>query len=555
MSRFLCRFSLSVLALVAASEVRAQSSPAAANDGLAQEGPVIIKEKDHRAPVDFGPGPSIRPSPAAKTMSSLAVTGTAALAAGVIPAGGKTAGTKGVFGLPITWPIIGLHAILLPDGRVMTYGTDELGQQTGQIVYDVWDPASGTGSGSHNTLPNTTGTDLFCSAQSILSNGQVLITGGDRTINGVRNYSTEQTNIFDPSTSTLRPNGAMSYARWYPTIVSMPNGDAVILGGRQDFDVDAPTPEVFNPATGWRVLSGASSVPAYGFPDGNWYYPRAFVTSSRKIFVLGNWTRTYLVDPAGSGSVLETAADVPPGDYQLPSVMYAPGKILSLRAGKKVVLINTATTTPKVTSSADIDQVRYWANTTVLPDGRVFVNGGSTVANELTGVAYTSQIWNPSTGKWTTGAAAAKPRLYHSIALLLPDGSVLTGAGGAPGPVNNLNMEIYYPSYLYQKDGSGLPAARPSITAAPEVLRLGQTFTLSVDSTAAISRVTMVRTGSVTHAFNPDQRLIGLSYTQSSKQLQMTLPKNSGNMLPGYYMIFVFRNGVPSIAKIIKVEL
>ena len=89
------------------------------------------------------------------------------------------------------------------------------------------------------------------------------------------------------------------------------------------------------------------------------------------------------------------------------------------------------------------------------------MTGGSAVFNQLTGVAYAATIWDPATGQWTPGANAVKPRLYHSIALLLPDGSVLTGAGGGPGPVKNLNTEIYYPPYLF--DASGQPAARPSI--------------------------------------------------------------------------------------------
>lgn len=549
MKRFLYTVSASMFVLMAAANARAQLAPATA-DALIN-GPVIIKEKDRRAPVDFGMGAGVRPG----AMARMATTSAISEAAGPssVPPGGPSAHTKGFFAPPISWPIIGLHAILLPDGRVLTYGTDELGQQTGQFVYDIWDPAQGTGSEAHNTLPNTTGTDLFCSAQTVLSTGEVLLTGGDRTINGVRNYSTEQTNIFDPATNTLRPNGAMAFARWYPTIVPMPDGDAVILGGRQEPDVDAPTPEVFNPTSGWRLLTGATSVPAYGFPDGNWYYPRAFVTPQRKILVLSNWTQTFSLSPAGSGSIAETPAVLPPGDYQLPSVMYAPGKILSLRANRKVALVNINSTTPAVSETAPIDQIRYWANATVLPDGRVLVNGGSSVANELSGVAYSTQIWNPATGKWTGGAAATKARLYHSIALLMPDGSVLTGAGGAPGPINHLNMEIYYPSYLYRKDGSGQPALRPAITAAPEVLKVGQAFTVTMESTAKVNRVTMVRTGSVTHAFNPDQRLLGLPFTQSGQQLQMTLPKNAGNMLPGYYMLFAFRNGVPSVAKIIKV--
>ena len=68
--------------------------------------------------------------------------------------------------------------------------------------------------------------------------------------------------------------------------------------------------------------------------------------------------------------------------------------------------------------------------------------------NQLTGVAYQVEIWDPATGHWTAGASAAVPRLYHSNALLLTDATVLTGGGGAPGPLANLNAEIYYPPYL-----------------------------------------------------------------------------------------------------------
>lgn len=116
---------------------------------------------------------------------------------------------------------------------------------------------------------------------------------------------------------------------------------------------------------------------------------------------------------------------------------------------------------------------------------------------------YAAAIWDPATGQWTLGASAVKPRLYHSIALLLPDGSVLTGAGGAPGPVKNLNAEMYYPGYLY--DGSGQPATRPSLVAAPDLLRLqlNPQFAATVASATPISRVTFVHTGAVTHTFDP----------------------------------------------------
>jgi hypothetical protein len=78
-----------------------------------------------------------------------------------------------------------LHAVLLGDGRLLTYGTgnpnrNDPTQQTGFFIYDIWGPDLGVGPESHLTLPNQTATDLFCSAQIVLpQSGKVLITGGD----------------------------------------------------------------------------------------------------------------------------------------------------------------------------------------------------------------------------------------------------------------------------------------------------------------------------------------------------------------------------------------
>jgi hypothetical protein len=210
--------------------------------------------------------------------------------------------------------------------------------------------------------------------------------------------------------------------------------------------------------------------------------------------------------------------------------------------------------TPVVTATHSMDQIRYWASGSILADGQVLVTGGSQVANQLTGVAYHAQIWNPATGQWTAGASATKPRLYHSIAMLLPDATVLTGGGGAPGPVKNLNAEIYYPSYLYASNGK--PAVRPVVTAAtPAVLNPGNTVHVTVGPTDIISRLTFVRTGSVTHSNNSDQRFLDLSFTQEGQNLTAVLPTDTTKMVPGFYMLFAFNDArVPSVARIFSVK-
>src|SRR5215469_12599649 len=158
----------------------------------------VPDEKDKHAPVDYGAGPGAPASAVPAASSS-------------IPVGGSKANIAGVFGPVATWPIIPIHVVLLPGGRVMNYGTDASGQQGAQLIYDVWDPTLGTGTNAHLVLPNTASTDIFCSSQSVMLNGNVLTTGGDRTVNGQRNFANNLTTIFLPGSNTITSNSPMTY--------------------------------------------------------------------------------------------------------------------------------------------------------------------------------------------------------------------------------------------------------------------------------------------------------------------------------------------------------
>lgn len=510
-------------------------------------------EKDRWAPVDYGFGPGVKPRSNARQAQ------VAALPASMqVPQGGPLAGTQGVFGAAITWPMIPIHMVLLPDGRVLNYGTDLSGNQGSTLYYDVWDPSLGSDSNSHMVLPNTTATDIFCSAQTYLwQSNTVLITGGDLTINGQRNYSTNATTLFTPANNTVANLAPMQTARWYPTTVSLPSGEVLVLAGRSGASptVAALTPEIFNPSTGWRTLTGATSTPAF---NGNWHYPRAFLSPSGLVYILHVNGWIFSLSTSGTGAIGNNGSkykvSLPTGDFTLPSVMYAPGKILSIRTGSLAYVVDINGSQPVLTQTANIDQDRFHSSATVMADGRVMISGGSTTANQLVNVAYQSTIWDPKTGKWSPGATATKPRLYHSNALLMPDGSILTGGGGAPGPVRNLNAEIYYPSYLYLNDGSGQPAPRPSLASTPAAVPVGGTLSGTVGDTDQISRITFVREGSATHSFNPDQRFFDLPFTQTGNQIVATLPANSNVLVPGNYMMFAFNSvGTPSLAQVVLV--
>ncbi len=138
---------------------------------------------------------------------------------------------------------------------------------------------------------------------------------------------------------------------------------------------------------------------------------------------------------------------------------------------------------------------------TLLADGQVLVTGGRPVWHELPGANKAAETWNPTTWQWTLGAEGARARLYHSTALMPPDATAPVG-GGAPapvgvGPAGEQNMQAYYPPYLFTPGGA--LAVRPVITAAPDWLTIGKTFNVQASGSGGASRVTLVKTGSVTH--------------------------------------------------------
>jgi hypothetical protein len=446
------------------------------------------------------------------------------------------------------WPFVPLHAALTPDGRVLTYGSQPDGKASAFFSYDVWDPAEGL-EGGHTTLQNMTLTDIFCSYAVILpTNGNMLIAGGDNW-NGtaVENTGNDDSNIFTSSDNQLSRGNDMRRPRWYATATPLMNGEIYIQGGKNGEDF----PELRDAFGQFHLLSGVPTATL------DWWYPRNFLAPNGKIFGFDTDANAYYVDTAGQGSITSSGTigttNVAQGG---PSVMFRPGKILQV-AGKNrnVVVIDINGEQPTITPTRDISAKRVWSSLTVLPDGKVVATGGSGLDEQLVNVTNYAEIWDPQTGRWTRGAEGSRARLYHSIALLLPDASVLVAGGGASkkAPVNQLHGEIYYPPYLF--NSSGEFAARPSIVSAPDVVAAGREFTMEV-STTTIQRVTLLQVGMATHSINLQQRFSELSFTKDGQTLHVNMPTRATDVPPGYYMLFALNgSGVPSKAKIVRINV
>jgi hypothetical protein len=209
----------------------------------------------------------------------------------------------------------------------------------------------------------------------------------------------------------------------------------------------------------------------------------------------------------------------------------------------------------------DMHYRRRHHTTTVLADGKVLVTGGTSGPDfDPCGAVHVAELWDPATGQWTEMAAQSFPRLYHSTALLLPDGRVFSGGTTAQNGIlckthvpNITELEAYSPPYLFNTDGS--PATRPNITSAPTDVTYGQVFPVGVAGITTISKVTLIRLPSVTHSFDQSQRLNYLEFRRTGTGLRVTAPANGNVCPPGHYMMFILNSaGVPSVAKIIHVS-
>src|SRR4029077_8507909 len=247
------------------------------------------------------------------------------------------------------------------------------------------------------------------------------------------------------------------------------------------------------------------------------------------------------------------------------AVMYRPGKIL--KTGTSVApdlairpsaatayLLDMTQGSPAWTQVSSMHFARAYHNMVLLADGNVLVtNGGQTTnAVGVSNAVLQAEMWSPATQQFSRLASMVAPRLYHSTALLLPDGRVLVAGGGrfngVNEPTDQLSSEIYSPPYLFT-------GARPTISSAPGTIPYATNFTVTTPDALQISSAALIRLGAVTHAFDQNQRYVPLTFQQATGGLTVQSPSSANLAPPGYYMLFIVNSaGVPSVASIIKVQ-
>ena len=494
------------------------------------------------------------------------------------------AATRGMWGPVQTWPMNAIHMALLPDGRVLSYGAPANQDVQDGRSFSLWTPSLGFGTNAHATSFEAGRVNSFCSTATWLGDGRLLITGGN---------TPRGSHLFTGATPLATNDSAqLADDRWYATMLTLPDGRAVMLGGIDPYTEGmyqnpdqaiaagqvSMTPELYTPGTGWRSLTGASSRLAFGPDNLRASYPRAWVAPNGEVFGISADQMWWLDVAGNNGSGALRSAGVFKGGPSNATprnvgatnsaVMFAPGRILQLGgnggfngdgfvASDAATVIDINSGAPVLTETARLSAPRRFPSATVLADGRVLVTGGTRVGNNGGADAvYAAELWNPATGTWTVGPNAARIRVYHSGALLLPNGAVLSAGGGTPGPVFNLNAEVYYPPYLFRAQaGAAVLATRPVLTGINALTHApGANLVVELRDATTISRLVLVKAGTVTHSFNNGQRFIPLTFLQNGDLLQATLPASNNTLPPGHYLLAAIdAAGVPSHAVTLRI--
>ena len=448
-------------------------------------------------------------------------------------------------------PINPIHISLMHNGQVLVVsGSGNLPSDT-NFEAGVWDPQTQT----ITTQPVQY--DMFCNGIVVLPDGRPFVIGG--TLQYDPFHGDPRTSAYDPVTGNFVQLQSMAHGRWYPTATTLSNGSVMVFSGLDENGNTNTTVEIYTVGAGWSQPYQAGWTPPlyprmHLLPNGNVFYSGS--TTSSAIFNPTNQTwQTGVATTNYSGTrTYGTSVLLPllPSNGYKPVVMIMGG---GSPATNTTELIDLSQPTPAWVYGPSMSQPRIEMDAVILPNGKVLALNGSTNDEDATTASLKADLYNPVSNTFSSAGQGSFARLYHSGALLLPDATVMVMGGNPERGTYEPHVEIYSPAYLFNSNGT--LATRPSITSVtPGVIGYGATFQVQTPDAANISSAVLSRAGSPTHAFDMDQRLVGLNFTAGSGSLTVTSPPTSSIAPPGYYLLFLLNSsGVPSVAQFVQLSM
>lgn len=481
--------------------------------------------------------------------------------------------------------VVAVHAALLPTGKVLFFAgsgssknrfdSPDFGNiAKGIYTSVVWDPQAA--SPDNFTHPQTIfdahgkAFDFFCGGDNFLPDGKLISAGGTIGYNPYRGRA--DATVFDPQTGKWSFIASMTHGRWYPSLIAL--GDGRVLAATGFTEVFSfqhnQSIEIYNPAINkWDLHhfpQGFPNLPLYAhlfqLDDGRVFFNGGHMDD---ILALEPCVIDFKHEPIQTTAVLginakdmrnQSASVIlpPTQDQRIMLIGGGPdGKQNKTDAVDNVDIVDFKTVQPRFVAAAPMNLPRLHLNAVLLPDRTVFVTGGSLKQEDVPLAQLQSEIYDPAKNEWTLTASATVPRLYHSTAILLPDGRVVA-AGGNPDatqkvewdqdPLNEeMRLEVFSPQYLFK-------GPRPVISNVPEQWAYGNQIEIQSPNAGNLKWAHLMRPCVTTHSFDSSQRLIDLPITtQAGGRVNVSVPTNPNTAPPGWYLLFIVNiNGIPSEA-------
>lgn len=507
--------------------------------------------------------------------------------------------------------ILAVHAALLHTGKIVYFGGDQHTSSlnsSGDVDHTRLFDCTTHAITSVTGLPGNV--DLFCSGHAQLADGRILAAGGTRKWGGGgpiqpngqpyhpsgHFIGIRDAYLFDPSDEQWHVTGKLVTQRasdvaaghdiektggkWYPTLLTLSDGRVLAVSGHPEVDDSRHNNnslELYDPATGvWSIVGTADYNNIDTVAARRYEYPRLHVLPDGAVISMSpmsnqrleiwhpytdatDWDDVIAPAPEGiydNGFAQDTTSvmlPLLPTDQYRARIMQAGGSMpyildLGNLAAGWIPAPRTMVDHP---SPGDMNPVRENADSIILPTGEVFIEGGlKNGSNDATGVRA-PETYNPVSGTWRVLPASPVVRGYHSTALLMPNGAVWVAGSNfnaSTGLANReFRIEIFEPWYFCGR--------RPTITdAAPKACH-GDKLEIRTPDAADIKKVVLVRCGTVTHNFNPDQRHITLEFTREKGDVILAeVPPEPNVVIVGYYLLFVIDStGRPSTGHFVQI--
>ena len=453
-----------------------------------------------------------------------------------------------------TSQVLAVHAALLHTGDVIFFagsGNDtdrHNAHQYGTAVWHYPQPAF--------SRPNTQ-TDMFCVGHAFLPDGRLLAAGGTEQYDPFFGLTTAV--IFDPHAGPPDPTapagttGAwiaapdMAGGRWYPTLVPLADGRVLTVSGLDGTSQLNVVPEIYTDPTGWHSLPESEHWPMYAhlflLADGRVFYSGGQYGDNMgvrpSVWNIATNAATQVPDLPDPGVRNQSASVLlPPAQAQRVMIVGGGPYDMHNRAGTtgSTGIADLSAANPRYTPGPALQMGRMHLCATLLPDRTVLVNGGAMMEESTADAALGAELYHPDPGggpgNWAMAAVSRVPRLYHSVALLMPDGKVVTTGSNPQRKTEELRIEVYWPPYLFT-------GPRPRCVPAQAELGYGGTVQVAVVD-AHLASASLIRPGATTHSSDAEQRLIDLPIEGlTGGRATLRLPGSANLAPPGWYLLFV----------------